>query len=150
MQKSRNPMVRWFGGHGRKAALSQEHFRALMFEWGHRLAVLLLPILAGFLTLFYCYRRKFFVYDHLVVSMHFLSFVFLLWGAVALLPPPIKAPAVLLGMVWTPVNLFMTLRGAYGSSIAGAAVKAVSLWLATLMLFVVLLLGVMAAALQSM
>ena len=30
--------------------------------------------------------------------------------------------------IWTPINLFQTLRGAYGSSILGAILKTLIVW----------------------
>jgi hypothetical protein len=113
------------------------------------LAVLMLPILAGLLTVLYVYKRQFYVYDHLVVSMQYMSFCFLLWAFVAILPKPLNGWLFWPALAWTPVNLFMTLRGAYGSSRVGAAGKALFLWLATLFLFSVLLVGLLALALNQ-
>jgi hypothetical protein len=52
-----------------------------------------------------------------------------------------------LALVWTPVNLFMTLRGAYGSSRLSSAVKALFLWVTTVTVFGLLLTGLMFLAL---
>ena len=149
MSKSKKPIVRWFAERGRKAMANREYFRSIMFEWGHRLAIVLLPIFAGLLTLAYCYRRQFYVYDHLVVAMHFLSFTFLIWALVYIVPDPVRGVLMLIATIWTPINLFMTLRGAYGSSIAGAVGKTGVLWIVTLFLFLALLMGVVVLALGS-
>jgi hypothetical protein len=118
-----------------------EYFRTVLFEWAHRLAVLLLPITAGFLTLLYIYKRKFYVYDHLIVAMDYLSFVFLLDAAVFLLPHDLQPWGMLVGLIWSPINLFMTLRGAYGSSIIGAALKSLLLAFLTALSFLALVVG---------
>jgi hypothetical protein len=127
----------WFE-RGLGAAIERpDHYRTVLFEWAHWLAVLLLPITAAWLTLFYAHRRKFYVYDHLIVAMDYLSFVFLLDAAVFLLPPVANAVATLVALIWGPVNLFMTLRGAYGSNILGAIFKALAVSFATGVSFIV-------------
>jgi hypothetical protein len=120
-----------------------DYYLTVMFEWAHRLAVLLLPIVAAYLALFYAYKRKFYVYDHLIIAMDYLSFLFLIYAAAFLAPDPVRKYALLGAFLWSPVNLFMTLRGAYGSSIAGATIKAAAISLATAFSFGVLLIGLM-------
>jgi hypothetical protein len=127
-----------------------DYFRTVLFEWAHRLAVLLLPIVAGCLTLFYLHRRKFYVYDHLIVAMNYLSFLFLLDAAIFLLPRPAQGWAMLVALVWSPVNLFMTLRGAYGSSAAGALFKAVAVAFVTGLSFAALVVGVLLVTLYQL
>ena len=149
MAKSKNPAMRWGAEHGRRAMANRDYFRSIMFEWAHRLAILMLPIFAAFLTLCYFYKRKFYVYDHLIVAMHFLSFVFLIWALAYGLPSFLGAIMMLVATIWTPINLFMTLRGAYGSSVVGAGVKTFVLWVATLTIFLAMLLGVIFVAMGS-
>lgn len=45
--------------------------------------------------------------------------------------------------VWTPINMFQALRGAYGSSIAGVILKTVVVWAITGCAFTILVLGLM-------
>jgi hypothetical protein len=139
--------TRWLREHLTRAVGNPQYYLTVVFEWAHRLAVLLLPIFAALLTLLYVYRRKFFVYDHLMVAMQYLSFCFLLWAGIWLLPNPVQDTAIFAGIIWTPTNLFFTLRGAYGSSFIGALVKAIFLWLSTLFAFLMLIIGLLALAL---
>lgn len=141
------PQLKWLREHLTRAVANPEYYLSVVFEWAHRLAFLLLPIFAALLSLLYVYRRKFFVYDHLLVAMQYLSFCFLLWAGIWLLPGPAQSTAWTVGLVWTPANLFLTLRGAYGSSLIGAALKALILWLSTLMAFLLLIIGLLALAL---
>lgn len=142
--------ARWFDDRVDKVRENPEYYKLLVFTWAHRLAVLLLPIFAAQLTLLYAYRRKFYVYDHLVVSMQFLSFVFLVSAVAWALPGAVRDRAVRVAALWTPVNLFMLLRGAYGSSVAGALLKTLLLWSSTLLVFGMLIVGLLALALQQL
>ncbi len=132
-----------------RAVHNPAFFEMVVFEWAHRLAVLMLPILAGLLTLLYIRKRQFYVYDHLIVAMQHLAFCFLIWAIVWLTPSPIKGLLFLPAMIWTPINLFMTLRGAYGSSRLSSAVKAMFLWVATMTVFGLLLTGLIILALNK-
>ena len=48
------------------------------------------------------------------------------------------------------MNLYLILRGAYGSSIVGAVGKALFLWVSTMTLFATLLVGLLVLALNQM
>lgn len=148
----RNAAVKgWLKPRLERAVANKEYYLMVLFTWAHRLAFLLLPILAGLLAVVYIGRRKqFFAYDHLIVAMQFLSFVFLISALTWILPDPIRGWAILIASIWTPINLFQTLRGAYGSSVAGAAVKTGFLWISSLVVFGVLMLALMALALAQM
>ena len=140
VSSQRNAALRsWLKAHVGRAAANREYFLMLVFEWMHRLAVVLLPILAGLLTIVYVYKRKFYVYDHLVVSMQYLSFCFLLWAVVWIIPDPVQDWLFLPALIWTPFNLYLILRTAYGSSRVGAGLKAIGLWGATVATFAALL-----------
>jgi hypothetical protein len=126
-----------------KAIANPEYYLTVLFAWGHRAAFLLLPIVALALAAAYFYRRRFFFYDHLIVAMNFLSFVFLANAIGFVLPLAAMGWWLLAVWLWTPVNLFQTLRGAYGSSIIGAVVKTFFVWNVAFVSFVVLLAGLM-------
>lgn len=142
-----SPQAKWIRVHLARALGNPTFYVTVVFEWAHRLAFLLLPILAAELTVLYFYRRRIFVYDHLLVAMQYLSFCFLLWAAVWLLPVRVWGWVIWPALIWTPANLFLTLRGAYGSSVLGAIIKALFLWISTLAAFGVLIVGLLALAL---
>ena len=145
-----SPLARWVMEHVSRASANREYYLMLVFEWAHRLAVLTLPILAGLLTLFYFYKRQFYIYDHLVVAMQYLSFCFLVWAPVWLFPKAVSDWLFLAALAWTPFNLYQILRSAYGSRRVGAAVKALVLWSSTVVVFSLLLTGLLAYALNQM
>jgi hypothetical protein len=132
-----------------KALENPEYYMVVVFGWGHRLAVLLLPMLGLSLALVYVNKRQFFIYDHLIVATNLLSFSFLTNALGLVLPDPVRKWWFLLLVLWTPINLFQTLRGAYGSSIVGAVFKTFFVWTSTLISFVVLLTALLVFALAQ-
>jgi hypothetical protein len=126
-----------------KALENPEYYMLVMFGWGHRLAVLLLPMLGLSLALVYVNKRQFYIYDHLIVATNLLSFAFLTNALGLVLPEAIRGWWFFLLMIWTPINLFQTLRGAYGSSIVGAVFKTLIVWTSTFFSFLVLLTGLL-------
>ena len=134
----------------RKAVANPEYYLTVMFTWGHRLAVLLLPIVGLSLAFVYMMRRQFYIYDHLLVAMNILSFAFLTNALGLVLPMPWQAGWFGLVAIWTPINLFQTLRGAYGSSILGAIVKTTIIWFMTVLAFTTLLVCLMIFALGQL
>lgn len=128
----------------RIAAENPGYFLVVLFGWAHRLAFLLLPITAALLTVLYIGRRGIFVYDHILVASNLLSFT-LLTNALGLVLPASVSPFWFLFLaVWTPVNMYQTLRGAYGSTWLGAAFKTLILWQGGLLTFGLLLIGLLA------
>jgi hypothetical protein len=126
-----------------KALENPEYYMLVMFGWGHRLAVLLLPMLGLSLALVYVNKRQFYIYDHLIVATNLLSFSFLTNALGLVLPEMVRGWWFFLLMFWTPINLFQTLRGAYGSSIVGAVFKTLIVWTSTFFSFLVLLTGLL-------
>jgi hypothetical protein len=82
--------------------------------------------------------------------MQFLSFVFLISAIAWILPEPLRGWAILAATIWVPINLYQTLRGAYGSRRWTAAIKTFFLWCSTLFLFSLLMTGLMVLALAEM
>ncbi len=140
----------WLKPRLKKAIDNKEYYLMVLFTWAHRLAFLLLPILAGLMALVYVRRRQYFIYDHLIVAMQFLSFVFLISAIAWIIPEPVRGWAILIASLWVPINLYQTLRGAYGSRWWTAVVKTLFLWCSTLVLFGALMLGLMTLALAEM
>jgi hypothetical protein len=140
----------WFKAAVRKATANPEYYFNVLFAWGHRLAIVLLPIVGLSLALVYRNRRQYFIYDHLLVAMNLLSFSFLANGLGLMLPTAVMPLWLGLVTIWTPVNIFQTLRGAYGSSILGAALKAVIVWTATVTAFSLLLLALLIVSLAQL
>jgi hypothetical protein len=140
----------WFKEGVHRAVANPEYYLTVMFAWGHRLAILLLPIVGLSLAMVYRRRREIFVYDHLLVAMNLMSFSFLANAAALMLPYPANGYGLGAVAIWTPINLFQTLRGAYGSSIIGALLKTVIVWWVSVFSFFVLLTAVLLVALAQL
>ena len=67
-----------------------------------------------------------------------------------ILPLDWMGPAAGVAALWIPVNLFQTLRGAYGSSIVGAVLKTLFVWVSAIVSFAVLLAGLIIFALYQL
>ena len=136
-----SPAVAWFAPRVGYAATHKREYIAALRTWAHRLAILLMPAAALILGLLSAFQRRFFLYDHLIFSMHSLSFMGILLSAqdvlLAVGLPGAVVDWILLAM---PVHLFVHLRGVYGLGVVGTVVRMVLLSALT---FLVIFLGVM-------
>jgi len=140
----------WFKTGIKKASDNPDYYWSVLFEWGHRAAVVLLPIVGLSLALVYRKRKDIFLYDHLLVAMNILSFSFLVTAVGFLLPFGLAGWWFGLWAVWSLVNLFQTLRGAYKSSIVGAVLKTLIVWWIAAFSFFVLMIGLLVFALTQL
>jgi hypothetical protein len=74
---------------------------------------LLLPFLAGVLTLLYVRRNRYYV-EHFVFALHLQTFAFLILTARALLDPVPFLPLLLL--LWLPVYTVLAMKEVYAQS----------------------------------
>ena len=116
------------------ASQNPERFKTAVEAWSHRLAILLLPISAAILTVLFLFQRRFFVFDHLIFSMHSLSFL----GLLLTLATLIRGPAFLL-LLLAPIHLFVHMRGAYETGVVGTLARMALLFLASMVGFLGLL-----------
>jgi hypothetical protein len=100
----------------------QDAFFRSVAEWSQRFAFLMLPIAALILTVLFVFKKGVYVFDHLIFTMHSLSFQGLLLSAVFLLGA--------FGQDWggwvlmaSPVHLFVHMRGTYGISTFGTLIR---------------------------
>ncbi|ESQ87202.1 hypothetical protein ABAC460_20740 [Asticcacaulis sp. AC460] len=139
----------WLKGAMVRALENPKHYFLLMFTWGHRLAVFLLPILGLVLALVNLRKRQFYIYDHLIVAMNLLSFVFLGFAVSLALPESVGLWVARIMAIGVPVNLFFTMRGAYNSSVFTSAVKALFVSILTGLCFATGMLAIMTVAIAT-
>ncbi|CAN5408045.1 DUF3667 domain-containing protein [soil metagenome] len=111
-----------------------ERFALILEIWLHRVAVLALPVSALMLTLLFAFNRRFFVFDHLIFSMHSLSFQLLLLTVIFL------ASMLVGGWAWwlllaMPVHLFVHMKGTYQRSTIGTVARMSALFVMTTVTF---------------
>ena len=107
-----------------------ERFALILEIWGHRIAILALPVSALMLTLLFVFNRRFFVFDHLIFSMHSLSFQLLLLTTIFVLSLVIGGWAWGL-IVLSPVHLYLHMKGTYQRSMFGTLARMTALFLLT-------------------
>jgi len=99
-------------------------YLATLSRWAPRLAFILAPIYGLLLTLTFFWRRRFFIYDHMVVALHFHAFLFLF--LVLLVPVALwvnMAFAVVIFVLWSNIYLYRLIRRVYDTGRVGAALR---------------------------
>ncbi len=142
-------VINWWETQLGKATANPDYYLAVMFGWGERVAFLLLPIVGLTLSLVYVNKRRFYVYDHFLVAMNFLSFVFLVNAPAFLLTGDWARNWFDIATLWTPINLYQTLRGAYGTGRIMAVLRTLIVWSTAVVWFFVLVIGLMAFVLTQ-
>jgi hypothetical protein len=129
----------WVNARMKQAAKDPKAFEAVLTEWAQRLAVLALPLSAGLLGLMFFWRRGVYLFDHLIFSMHSLSFQGLLLST-AMLTSLISGWFQLLFFI-APVHLFAHLRGTYGLGVFGTLWRMAVLFVSSIIVLVLALSG---------
>lgn len=132
-EKLRN-VQHWFDA--RMAAVRDDPARfALILEiWGHRVAILALPVSALMLTLLFAFNRRYYVFDHVIFSMHSLSFQLILLTVImglSIFTGPVAWWLILL----SPVHLYLHMKGAYQRSVIGTIARMFVLFTLTTVTF---------------
>ncbi len=135
-------METWLDRRVTYARAHQAEFQLIMEGWAHRLAVMLLPASALVLGLLFAFRRpRVYLYDHLIFSMHSLSFMGLLVSVKDLIGVlPFVGPLAGILFVGMPVHLFVHMRGVYRIGVFGTLVRMALLFVLTCL---VLLAGIL-------
>jgi hypothetical protein len=126
-----------------------EEFKLLLEAWSERFAFLMLPISALLLGVLFVFQRRFFIFDHLIFSMHSLSFLGLSITLFMALAPFVHAWAGWL-IVATPVHLFAHMRGVYKTSIIGTLLRMALLFAGSFVAFIILMLGLVLVGLAGL
>jgi hypothetical protein len=138
----------WMYQQGKVAKRNPELFEMVLESWGHRFAILLLPISALFLSVLFVFQRRFYVFDHLIFSMHSLSFQGLLLSVSFLLGQLTSLSGLLL--LAAPVHLFVHMRGTYETSVPGTLLRMVLLSIGTSIAVLFLILGLVWVGLAAL
>jgi hypothetical protein len=129
----------WVTARLKQAARDPKAFETTLTQWAQRLAVLALPLSAGLLGLMFFWRRGVYLFDHLIFSMHSLSFQGMLLS-IALLGSLLTSWSQLLLLI-APVHLFAHLKGTYGLGVLGTLWRMAVLFVGSLIVLVLALSG---------
>jgi hypothetical protein len=141
------PSEQWLRAQLSKAISNQEAYKAAIEQWAERFAILMLPIAAIMLTVLFVFKKGVYVFDHLIFSMHSLSFQGLLLTVVFLLGTVVTwGPWLLL---LSPVHLFAHMRGAYRISWFGALIRMFLLFIGSAWAFGFLIVGLLLVGLAT-
>jgi hypothetical protein len=141
----------WLNPHLTAAVTHQREFALAVDGWLHQIAVLFLPISTLLLGALFFSRRKTFMFDHAIFSMHSLAFMALLFTLVTLLSlvAPLRGLVVAMFLL-APIHLFVHLRGVYRAGAFGTLARMALLFVFSLAGVALLFLGVLALELNGM
>ncbi|WP_035568511.1 DUF3667 domain-containing protein [Hyphomonas adhaerens] len=123
---------------------NQDRFAARFREWAPRFSLMFMPLLTLMLTVIYAWRRSVYVYDHVIVALHFQTFVYslatllLLVGAFLHIGPDLLS---LVGTIWGVWYLHRQLRVTYGTGFFMAALRTTILLILGITVLFLLALG---------
>lgn len=123
----------WFKARMEAVREDPARFYLILEIWAHRVAILALPVSALMLTLLFAFNRRYYVFDHVIFSMHSLSFQLLLLIVIMLLG--ILTPWAWWLLVLAPVHLFIHMKGTYQRSTFGTLARMFVLWNLTTVTF---------------
>jgi hypothetical protein len=140
---------KWLQIRVQKAIDEPERFQLVIEQWGERFAFLTLPLSTLLLSAAFIFQRRFFVFDHVIFSLHSLSAMGILITAASLLRPLIGHDNDILFLA-APVHLFLHMRGVYATSVIGTLARMLFLFVGTLFGGSMIFLGLLAVGLSGM
>jgi len=144
------PVVSWLKTRVIKVLEDPARFQLVLEQWSERFAFLMLPLAAGLLSLLFVFQRRFFVFDHIIFSLHSLSAVGLMFAANELLSHLTAGVTTLALMIGAPVHLFIHMRGVYSTSVAGTLLRMVLLFIGSAIGAGLIMLGLILVGLNGM
>jgi hypothetical protein len=139
----------WLKARVLNALNDPERFKLVLEQWGERFAFLTLPMAAALLSLIFVFQRRYFVFDHVIFSLHSLSAVGLMLAASIGLS---RVTFGLAGLVIyaAPVHLLVHMRGVYGTSVLGTLARMVLLAMGSFLGGLMIFLGLLWVGLSGM
>ncbi len=118
------PTRRFLAGNVETALNDPGQYRATLSRWAPRLGFLLAPVYGLFLALLFFWRKDLFLYDHMIVALHFHAFLFLF---LTLLFPIGRwigvGYAILIFALWSNYYLYRLMRRVYRAGRFGAVLR---------------------------
>ncbi len=140
-------LASWLQMHIERAAADPRAFLDVVEEWSERFTFLMLPVGTILLTLIFIADRRRTAYDHVIFTLHSLSFATLVMTVFLLAPNAVGGLALFL-LLLMPLHLFAHMRGVYRTGRAGTLVRMTALAIGSLIGIVVLVAGILFAGLE--
>jgi len=147
--KKPSATAQWLKSRIENALAHQSEFWQAVQNWAERFAVLMLPLSAILLSILFVFQRRFFLFDHIIFSMHSLSFLCLLLTGMILWNHYLPLKLGGLPLLAAPVHLFFHMRGVYGSSIFGTLLRMFLLFIGSAVGATLIVLGLFWVALTA-
>ncbi|MGZ3403413.1 MAG: DUF3667 domain-containing protein [Phenylobacterium sp.] len=144
---SDSPGEKWLRAQLVKAFGNQQAYKAALAEWAQRFAILMLPIAALMLGVLFLFKKNTYVFDHLIFSMHSLSFQGLLVSLMFTAGLWLDGTGNLLWL--SPVHLFVHMRGTYKISWWGTLIRMFLLFIGSSIAFAFLMVGLLLVGLAT-
>lgn len=139
----------WVRDHLGRAVAHPERLLAAMEAWAHDFAFLALPVSALILSGIFIFRRGYYAFDHLIFSMHSLSFQGLLVVTFLMINEFTNWPAGVL-LLASPVHLFAHMRGVYKTSVLGTLFRMLVLFTASSIAYAIMMVGLVIVGLAAL
>jgi hypothetical protein len=142
-------LTAWLRAHVGAAVDHPDALLSAMGAWAHDFAFLTLPLSGLLLSIIFIFRRRFVLFDHLVFSMHSLSFQGLLFTGFVVGEALVGSTAQYL--LWlSPVHLFAHMRGVYGTSIFGTLLRMAILFTLSCIIVSLMMMGLLVVGLATL
>jgi len=135
-EKKFRDIEHWFNSRFEAVRDDPARFYLILEIWAHRVAILALPVSALMLTILFAFNRRYYVFDHVIFSMHSLSFQLLL--LIVIMGLGMLTPLAWWLLVLAPVHLFIHMKGTYQRSVIGTLARMFVLWNLTTVTFALL------------
>jgi len=142
------PQGKWLVERGEAAVKDPQALLTAMEHWSHQFAILMLPIAALMLSLLFVFKRGVYVFDHLIFSMHSLSFQGLLLSGVFL--GDMAVPWAAWFLLLSPLHLFVHMRETYRIGAIGALIRMFLLFTLSASAFIFLMIGLVFVGLATL
>ncbi len=124
-------------------------FERILGDWAERFAFLMLPLSALLLSLLFIFQRRFYLFDHMIFSLHSLSAMgFVLTAAMG--ASAIVGDTAFALMLPAPAHLYIHMRGVYRTSAMGTLIRMFLLFVGSVFFAALLMLGLVAVGLNGM
>jgi len=139
----------WLQDRIARTLANPDKFQRILGEWAERFAFLMLPLSALLLSVLFIFQRRFYLFDHTIFSLHSLSAMGIVLTT-AMIGSAIVGDSAFALLLPAPVHLFTHMRGVYQTSVIGTVTRMLLLFIGSVFIAALLVLGLIAVGLNGM